>query len=86
MDWLGGLSSIKGQITNITKDLLAEGTREINDKYFIGLTCRAIIAKLRSEVSNERGEPEGQPEASVSSASSHIDADAPNSGRRQYPG
>ncbi|CAH8840843.1 unnamed protein product [Trichobilharzia szidati] len=138
MDWLGGLSSIKGQITNITKDLLAEGTREINDpaselslarsrinelesiietqkteinclrsknedllvqlessqlmldhtkELFVQQLREkdAIIAKLRSEVSNERGEPEGQPEASVGSAGSRIDTDAPKSGRRQYP-
>ncbi|CAH8498899.1 unnamed protein product [Heterobilharzia americana] len=138
MDWLGGLSSIKGQLTNITKDLLAEGTREIkdpetelsvararitelesvietqkteinsirsrNEDLLVQLESsqlmldhtkgvfiqqlrdkEAIISKLRSEVSNERGEPEGQPEASLGSTSNHLDISTSKSGMRQYP-
>ncbi|CAH8517113.1 unnamed protein product [Schistosoma rodhaini] len=138
MDWLGGLSSIKGQITNITKDLLAEGTREINDPEselsiartricelesvvetqkteINSLRCRneelvvqlessqlrldhtkelfvqqlrekdILISKLQTEVSNERGEPEGQPEASLGTTSCLIDNSATKSGLRQYP-
>ncbi|KAH8860614.1 Thyroid receptor-interacting protein 11 [Schistosoma japonicum] len=137
MDWLGGLSSIKGQITNITKDLLAEGTREINDSTSELLLARTricelesvvenqkteinslrsrnedllvqlessqlrldhtkelfieqlrdkeiVITKLRSEISNERGEPEGQPEASLGTTVSHIDISVSKSGLRQY--
>ncbi|CAH8522635.1 unnamed protein product [Schistosoma haematobium] len=139
MDWLGGLSSIKGQLTNITKDLLAEGTREINadpenelsiartricelesvvetQKTEINsLRCRneelvvqleslqlrldhtkelfiqqlrekdILISKLQAEVSNERGEPEGQPEASLRTTSCLIDNSATKSGLTQYP-
>ncbi|CAH8517044.1 unnamed protein product [Schistosoma margrebowiei] len=138
MDWLGGLSSIKGQLTNITKDLLAEGTREINDPEselstartricelesvvetqkteINSLRCRneelvvqleslqlrldhtkelfiqqlrekdILISKLQAEVSNERGEPEGQPEASVGTTSCRIDNSATISGLTQYP-
>ncbi|CAI2726896.1 unnamed protein product [Schistosoma spindalis] len=138
MDWLGGLSSIKGQLTNITKDLLAEGTREINDPEselsiartricelesvvetqkteINSLRCRneelvvqleslqlrldhtkelfiqqlrekdISISKLQAEVSNERGEPEGQPEASLGTTSCLIDNNAIKSGLTQYP-
>ncbi|CAH8519290.1 unnamed protein product [Schistosoma haematobium] len=138
MDWLGGLSSIKGQLTNITKDLLAEGTREINDPEnelsiartricelesvvetqkteINSLRCRneelvvqleslqlrldhtkelfiqqlrekdILISKLQAEVSNERGEPEGQPEASLRTTSCLIDNSATKSGLTQYP-
>ncbi|CAH8517360.1 unnamed protein product [Schistosoma curassoni] len=138
MDWLGGLSSIKGQLTNITKDLLAEGTREINDPEselsiarsricelesvvetqkteINSLRCRNeelvvqleslqlrldhtkelfiqqlrekdnLIFKLQAEVSNERGEPEGQPEASLGTTSCLIDNSATKSGLTQYP-
>ncbi|VDP65763.1 unnamed protein product [Schistosoma mattheei] len=139
MDWLGGLSSIKGQLTNITKDLLAEGTREINadpeselsiartricelesvvetQKTEINsLRCRneelvvqleslqlrldhtkelfiqqlrekdILISKLQAEVSNERGEPEGQPEASLGTTSCLIDNSVTKSGLTQYP-
>ncbi|KAK4469473.1 hypothetical protein MN116_007021 [Schistosoma mekongi] len=137
MDWLGGLSSIKGQLTNITKDLLAEGTREINDPTSELLLARTricelesvvenqkieinslrsrnedllvqlessqlrldhtkelfieqlrdkeiVITKLRSEISNERGEPEGQPEASLGTTVSRIDNSLSKSGLRQY--
>ncbi|CAH8478574.1 unnamed protein product [Schistosoma turkestanicum] len=137
MDWLGKLSSIKGQLTNVTKDLLAEGTYEINDTEselslarkricelesvvetqkteINSLRCRneellvqlessqlrldhakelctqqlrekdILISKLQAEVSNERGEPEGQQEASLFVSVSLTD-NSTKSGHRQYP-
>lgn len=34
MSWLGGsLSSLTGQISNLTKDILTEGTEETNGKF-----------------------------------------------------
>ncbi|VDP33293.1 unnamed protein product [Schistosoma margrebowiei] len=57
MDWLGGLSSIKGQLTNITKDLLAEGTREINaDPESELSTARTRICELESVVETQKTE------------------------------
>ena len=42
MSWLGGsLSSITGQISNLTKDILTEGTEETTGKHTV--RCSVIL-------------------------------------------
>ncbi|KAF5395575.1 hypothetical protein PHET_11479 [Paragonimus heterotremus] len=58
MDWLGGLSNIKGQITSITKDLLAESAVEISDPKTQLEKANERIAELQSLVEAQRAEIE----------------------------
>ncbi|KAF8571170.1 Thyroid receptor-interacting protein 11 [Paragonimus westermani] len=56
MDWLGGLSNIKGQITSITKDLLAESADEIPDPKTQLEKANERVAELESIVETQKAE------------------------------
>ncbi|KAA3674839.1 uncharacterized protein DEA37_0008984 [Paragonimus westermani] len=56
MDWLGGLSNIKGQITSITKDLLAESADEIPDPKTQLEKANERVAELQSVVETQKAE------------------------------
>jgi hypothetical protein len=45
MAWLGGLSTLKGQITSFTKEVLSEGKDEIHGNSLVLLAeyCNSIL-------------------------------------------
>ncbi|CAL8109243.1 unnamed protein product [Calicophoron daubneyi] len=56
MDWLGGLSNIKGQLSNLTKDLLAENTSGISDPQVELEFANAKISELLEVIEAQKNE------------------------------